>query len=338
MIIGLTGSYASGKDAVAKILEEMNFFHYSLSDFLREELKQRKVTITRDNLINIGNELREKEGYATLAKRALKHVQDGENYVFSSIRNPAEVELLQQREDFVMVNVTAPEKVRLRRIVARNRENDPKTIKELREKEKIENSAHKSGQQLGKVAKMAKVTINNDKDIKTLRKKVEKFVQDWMYKLQDSRPSWDEYFMNIAEVVKSRCNCMSAKKGAIVVKDKKIVSTGYNGTAKGLKHCNQDGCERCKLRHLGKLKSGNYSTVCTCAHAEENALIQAAYNGISTKGATLYTTFTPCHVCARMIINAGIKRVVAKTIYPDDVGTKLLKQAGIQFDILVTEK
>ncbi len=334
MIIGITGSYASGKDKVAEILQEMNFKHISFSDILRNELIKNKEKITRDKLINIGNELREKHGANILARMALENIKDGENHVFTSIRNPEEVKLLQERENFILVNVVTPENIRFKRILQRNRENDPRTIKELRQKEALENTSNPNAQQLQKVAQMAKLVLSNDSTLQKLKEKTERLVKDWLYKLQDHRPDWDHYFMNIAESVKIRCNCMSAKKGAIIVKDKQILSTGYNGTAKGVQHCNEGGCQRCQLRHLGKIKSGVYSAPCTCAHAEENAIVQAAYNGTATKGAVIYTTFTPCNTCARMIINAGIKEVISKINYPDDFGTRLLKEAGVRLRLL----
>jgi len=334
MIIGVTGSYGAGKDSVAEVLQQMNFYHVSFSDLLREELKRRKLEITRDALISVGNELRSKYGPSVLAQLALDRVKDGENYVFTSIRNPAEVELLQKRQDFLMTKVVAPEEVRLRRIVSRNREHDPKTLSELREKEAKENSKDPNAQQLIKVASMAKVTLNNDADKEILQKKVRQLVEDHLFKLQSSRPDWDHYFMNIAEAVKTRATCMSAKKGAIIVKNKQIVSTGYNGTARGIEHCMKGGCPRCTARHMGKIRSGDYSLTCTCCHSEENAIVQAAHHGISTNGATMYTTFTPCSTCARMIINAGIVEVVAKVIYPDDVGTSMLKEAGVKLRVL----
>ena len=334
MIIGVTGAYSSGKDSVADVLIKMNFYHVSFSDILRDELKKRKMKITRDRLISIGNELRTKHGPDILAKLALRRIRDGENYVFTSVRNPHEVKLLKQRKDFVMVNVIAPETVRFKRILERNRENDPKTLKELRQKEALENSTNPNAQQLGTVAQMAKITLKNDSTLEVLEKKTKKLVEDQIYKLQDKRPNWDHYFMGIAEAVKLRCTCMSAKKGAIIVRNKQIVSTGYNGTPKRIRHCNAGACERCTARHLGKMKSGIYSRPCICAHAEENSIVQAAHNGISTKGATLYTTFTPCNTCARMIINAGIREVIAKVAYPDDVGTKLLRSAGVRLRVL----
>lgn len=147
-----------------------------------------------------------------------------------------------------------------------------------------------------------------------------------------SRPSWDEYFMNIAKVVRSRSNCTSAPKGAILVKDKRIISTGYNGTPRGIRNCNEGGCKRCAERTLDK--SGQKLDECTCSHAEENAIVHAAFHGISTKGATLYVTFTPCLTCAKMIINAGIERIVAGIDYPAGIALNLLKEAGIKLDRL----
>lgn len=334
MILGITGNFASGKDTVAEILEKMNFYHVSFSNLIREQIQKEGIEITRDNLILTANQLRKKKGADILARKALEKVKEGENYVFTSIRNPSEVALLQRREDFVLIKVLAPEKIRLKRIIARNREKDPQTLSELRQKEFLENSSDPNAQQLNTVAKMARVILNNDSTLEELEKKVKKMVQDWLYRLQPSRPSWDEYFLNIAEQVKSRATCLSAPKGAVIVQEKTIISTGYNGTPKGTKHCNQGGCPRCTSRHLGKLKSGDFSEPCTCCHSEENAIIQAANRGVSTKEAVMYTTFSPCLNCAKMIINAGIKEVVCKTIYPDDLGTKLLKEAGVKLRIL----
>ncbi len=334
MIIGITGNYASGKDAVAEMLQNMNFNHISLSDMIRIELNKKRRKVTRDNLIEMGNELRTKHGANILASMALERIEDGENYALTSIRNPEEVNLLKKRKDFILVHITTPDKIRIKRILERNRENDPKTLKELIKKEKLENSDNPNAQQLMRVAGMAKIVLTNDTSLEALEEKIKKVVADWIYKLQETRPNWDKYFMGIAEAVKMRCSCMSAKKGALIVKEKQIISTGYNGTPKKIKHCTAGGCARCTDRHLGKLESGNYSKPCICAHAEENAIVQAAHNGVSTKDAIMYTTFTPCNMCAKMIINAGIREVVAKVAYPDDVGTRLLKDAGVKLRVL----
>lgn len=146
------------------------------------------------------------------------------------------------------------------------------------------------------------------------------------------RPSWDDYFMSIAEAVKARSTCLTRQIGAILVKDKRIIATGYNGTPKGLQHCNEGGCNRCAGRTPET--SGKNLDSCACSHAEENAIVQTALHGNSSKDATIYTTYTPCTTCAKMIINSGISRIVAKKPYPDDLGTELLKQANVELVIL----
>jgi dCMP deaminase len=143
------------------------------------------------------------------------------------------------------------------------------------------------------------------------------------------RPSWDEYFMNVAHAVKARADCTRRQVGAILVKGKQIISTGYNGTPRGLKNCSEGGCERCNSDE-SQHPRGKDLDKCACSHAEENTIVQAALHGMSTDGATLYTTDSPCTICAKMIINAGIKKIVAGGEYPDDLGTELLKEAGIE--------
>jgi len=147
-----------------------------------------------------------------------------------------------------------------------------------------------------------------------------------------SRPNWDEYFMSIAHAVKTRSNCSSPAKGAILVRDKQIISTGYNGTPKNVKNCFEGGCQRCADVKEGKIKSGEQLDKCACSHAEENAIVQAALHGIRTEGATMYTTFRPCTTCAKMIINAGILRVVSEEEYPHDLGVELMKEAGVKLE------
>jgi len=149
-----------------------------------------------------------------------------------------------------------------------------------------------------------------------------------------SKPGWDEYFIDIAHTIKKRSSCLTRQVGAVLVKDRRIIATGYNGTPTGIKNCNEGGCPRCAARIEGKLASGQDLEKCTCSHAEENAIVQSALHGNSSKGATLYTTFTTCTNCAKMIINSGIKRVVAEQPYPDDIGTALLKEAGIELVVL----
>lgn len=140
------------------------------------------------------------------------------------------------------------------------------------------------------------------------------------------RPTWDEYFMKITHLVAERSTCMRRMVGAIIVKDKKIVSTGYNGAPKGLKHCLEIGC----LREEMGIPSGERHELCRGAHAEQNAIIQAAGSGTNMDGATMYCTDSPCSTCTKMIINSGIKRIVLGKKYPDELGEKMIAESGIE--------
>ncbi len=141
------------------------------------------------------------------------------------------------------------------------------------------------------------------------------------------RPSWDQYFMDIAHVVATRSNCRRRHVAAVLVRDNRIISTGYNGTPRGVKNCDDGGCPRCN----SDAPSGQNLRECLCCHAEENSIVQAAYHGIMVKGATLYTTYSPCLLCAKMIINAGIVEVVYHQHYSiDDTSMRLLQEAGVR--------
>ena len=141
------------------------------------------------------------------------------------------------------------------------------------------------------------------------------------------RPDWDTYFMDIARVVSRRGNCLRRKVAALIVKDRRIISTGYNGTPRGIRNCFEGGCDRC----AGNSPSGADLGECVCSHAEENAITQAAYHGIAVRGGTLYVTISPCLTCAKMIINGGIREVIYEDEYEfNDQTRALLKNAGVK--------
>jgi dCMP deaminase len=141
------------------------------------------------------------------------------------------------------------------------------------------------------------------------------------------RPGWDVYFMDIAHVVTKRSNCIRRQVAAIIVKDQRIISTGYNGTPRGVRNCFEGGCPRC----ASKAPSGSGLGECICSHAEENAITQAAYYGIPLAGSIIYSTMSPCIMCAKMIINAGIVKVVYEGEYEFTRQIKaLLNQAGVK--------
>ncbi|NLX65001.1 MAG: cytidine deaminase [Clostridiaceae bacterium] len=140
------------------------------------------------------------------------------------------------------------------------------------------------------------------------------------------RPSWDEYFMNIVDLVKTRSTCLRRQVGALIVKDKRILASGYNGAPVGCKHCAEVGCIRNKLN----IPSGQRHEICRATHAEQNAIVQAAYSGTSIKGATMYVTTQPCVLCAKLCINAGITKIIFRGDYPDELAMELLKEAGVR--------
>lgn len=143
------------------------------------------------------------------------------------------------------------------------------------------------------------------------------------------RPSWDDYFMEITDVVAKRSNCVSRKVGAVITVDNQIVSTGYNGAPKGLHHCvDAGGC----LRRLNNIESGTRQEVCRAVHAEQNAIISAAIKGVSIKGGTLYVNTYPCSICTRMLINAELKRIVYNSDYSDELSKELLDESKIEVD------
>jgi dCMP deaminase len=140
-----------------------------------------------------------------------------------------------------------------------------------------------------------------------------------------SRPSWERYFMDITHLVAKRSTCLRRQVGAILVKDKRILATGYNGAPSDVAHCLDIGC----LREKNHIPSGERHELCRGSHAEQNAIVQAATYGIPIKDATLLCTNLPCSICIKMIINAGIKTILCEEGYPDALSEELIKEAGI---------
>ena len=145
------------------------------------------------------------------------------------------------------------------------------------------------------------------------------------------RPSWDEYFMEMAELTAKRSTCMRRHVGAVIVKDRHAIATGYNGAPSGIMYCEErGGCIRQQLN----VPSGQRHELCMALHAEQNAIIQAAVMGNSVEGGTIYITHQPCAICAKMILNAGIKRIVIKEGYPDELAASILDEAGLKVEKL----
>lgn len=139
------------------------------------------------------------------------------------------------------------------------------------------------------------------------------------------RPTWDEYFVEITRLVAKRSTCLRRRVGAVLVKDKNILATGYNGAPSGVRHCLDTGCLREKLQ----VPSGERHELCRGLHAEQNAIIQAAKHGTNIDGATLYCTTMPCIICSKMIINAGIGRIIYEEGYSDELATEMIRESGV---------
>lgn len=326
VFIGLTGKNGSGKGEVVKFLRECGFESLSLSDVIREELRRKRLPVTRERLIETGTRLRERGGPSILAEKTLAKLASDRNYVIDSIRNPEEAKTLRGRNGFFLLNITAPRSVRFARIKKRARERDPRTLRDfIRMEEREFQSKNPASQQLLATEKEADAKVDNNRDLKNLHEKIRSIV----LKLAQSRPrpDWDVYFMDIARMVSLRSNCVKRHVAAVLVKDRRIIATGYNGTPRGVRNCNEGGCPRCNS--FGK--SGSNLSECLCSHAEENAITQSAYHGVNIKEATLYTTFSPCLICTKMIINSGLKEVVYDVHYPlADVAKRLLREAGLK--------
>ena len=331
-MIGVTGYLCSGKDTLAEQLIKKGFEHISLSDILRDELRKRKKHITRENLIKLGSELREFLGADILAEKAIAKTEEEKNYVISSIGTVGEINVLKKKATIVFVD--APEKKRFERMNQRKREQDPETFADFK---KLENKESKGGgkayREFDKCKKESNIIIMNNKSLEEFHKKIYKMLEDLKKKIK--RPTWDEYFMEIAKTVSKRSTCDRGKTGCVIVKNKQILTTGYVGSAAGQQHCDEIG----HLMELTKHADGITRKHCVrTIHAEQNAIVQAAKHGIAIKGATIYSKMEPCPVCARMIINVGIERVVSDKRYHSAQETrKMLKKAKIKTKVLNKE-
>jgi len=325
MIIGVSGPNGAGKGEVIRFLEERSFYAASLSDAIRHEHGRQGLEESRERMIETGQAMRRQHGPGALAMGLVKRFLPDRNYAVDSIRHPAEVEILRESgQSFRLIWVDAPIELRLERIKARGRSGDPRTVDELDALEARERgSDDPNAQQLDAVRALADHVVMNTAGIETLHEELQGFIK---LNLGFARPGWDEYFMSIARVVASRSNCVKRKVAAVVTLDRRIVSTGYNGTPRGTRNCNEGGCPRCNELAPG----GTRLDECLCSHAEENAITQAAYHGVALRGGTVYTTFAPCLQCTKMIINSGLAEVVYQADYPlGATSLDLLREAGV---------
>ncbi len=326
MIIGVSGPNGAGKGEFIKYLAERSFYALSLSDAIRDELARRGLEETRELMIEVGRELRAEHGPGVLAERLVGRLLPDRNYAIDSVRHPVEVEVLRRRaSDFHLVWVDAELAVRFERMRQRGRPGDPETLEQMHDFERRERGSDDPvAQQLSAVRELAEFVVRNDGGFEELYESIQSVFKETLF---FERPSWDEYFMSIARVVASRSNCVKRKVAAVVTRDLRIISTGYNGTPRSTRNCNEGGCPRCNNLAPGGTNLGE----CLCSHGEENAITQAAYHGVSLAGGTIYTTFSPCLQCTKLIINAGLSEVVYNAGYPlGATALDLLGEAGVK--------
>lgn len=340
MIIGVTGTKASGKGIVTEILREKEFVYCSTSDEVRKEALKRGLTEYKiSDLQDIGNEIREKFGCEELVRRCLNENLNANNLVIDGIRNPGEIKEIKNKKG-IIISVDAPEEIRFKRLIERKRESDPKTLEEFKKMEARDRGKEESkiGQQVDKCIELSDYKIINDSTLESLKTRIEYILIKEKDKLENKidgitdykRPSWDEYFMEVARAIAKRATCDRGRSGCVIAKGNQILVSGYVGSPKGFPHCDEIGHDFKKTIHEdGKITNHCVRTV----HAEQNAICQAAKLGIALEGATLYCKMTPCRTCAMLIINCGIKRVVCEKKYRGgEESEEMFKKVGIEIE------
>ncbi|MBQ9864581.1 MAG: AAA family ATPase [Bacteroidales bacterium] len=332
--IGITGTLGAGKGTIVDyLIKNRGFVHYSVRSFITEEINRRGLPVNRDSMTVVGNDLRAQHSPSWIVEQLYEQAQaSGKNCIIESVRTAGEVEALRGKPNFYLFAVDADTRVRYERAVVRGSETDHvsfETFVANEEREMDNNDPNK--QNLRYCIEQADYCFKNDGTIEELNQQVEKVLSEIMYR----RPSWDEYFMELANTASKRATCDRGRSGCVIVKDRQLLVTGYVGAPSGLPHCDEVG-------HLFRKtieEDGRVTTHCVrTVHAEQNAICQAARRGIALDGATLYCRMTPCRTCAMLIINCGIKRVVCERKYhAGKESEELFAQAGVQIEFFHDE-
>ena len=335
MIIGITGTSAAGKGTVAEILIKKEFKHYSVRYFLIQEIKNRGMEIDRNNMQIVANELRKEHSPSYIVETIYdKAKKAGGDCIIESLRAPGEIDALKEKGGFYTIAIDANPKIRYERAVSRANESDRVSFDEFIEQEQREiQSDDPNKQNLSKCIEMADFVVMNNGTIEELNYKIDEILGG--IRKKETRPTWDEYFMEICRAVARRATCDRGRSGCVIVRDKRIIVTGYVGSPVGIPHCDEIGHQMKTITHEDRTQTQHCVRT---THAEQNAICQAAKLGALIDGATIYCKMTPCSTCAKMIINCGIKRVVVeKKYHAGKESEDLFKQAGIELEILNKE-
>ncbi|VVB66609.1 tRNA-specific adenosine deaminase [Candidatus Gugararchaeum adminiculabundum] len=338
LIIGLTGTLGAGKGTTAQFLmDNYGFVYHSCSDVLREELAKQGKQENVDTLSALGNEIRAKYGANELAKRLLKKIKESKEKfsIVDSLRSVGEIEEVKKAGGIIFA-LDAPIELRYSRIQKRKRKGDDVSFEKFQEQEAKQLAGTGPKMNLRACMALADHTLTNEGKFEDLYSKISKIVNRLeVKKMGDTfkrkirpRIGWDDYFMKIALLVAERSTCRRHHVGAVAVKEKRILTTGYNGAPANTKDCIELGCLRDELN----IPSGTRHEACRAVHAEQNVIIQAGLHGVNVEGATVYCTHSPCILCAKILVNARIKKFVTCGSYPDTAALELLKEAGVEFE------
>jgi len=315
MIIAIAGTNGAGKDEAASYFAQKGFVHLSLSEVIREHARALGQEPTRALLQKLGNQLRAEHGDAYLAKRALQKACGAPNLVITSIRNLAELEPVRNTDGFKLLFIDAPAELRYERTRGRGRPGEGLTFQEFLALEEKELRAGAGRQNIEALRQAANAVVTNDGSLAQFHVRLDEAVGEIPRR---TRLSWDEYFMQIARTVATRSTCDRKSVGAVLVRDRVILSTGYNGSISGTPHCDEAG-------HM--MENGHCVRT---IHAEMNAIAQAARNGVNISGATLYVTCSPCWECFKVLANAGIKRICYGEFYRNEYVLEAAAQIGVE--------
>ncbi len=338
MIIGLTGTLASGKGTVSEFLVERGFGHYSAREFLTREIIKRGLKVNRDNMVFVANDLRERYSPSYVAIKLYEEAAEkGGNCVIESLRTPGEVETLKEKKDFYLIATDADSKARYERAIKRMSETDKISFEEFLANEKREmQSEEKHKQNIKKCMEMADFLITNDGSVEEFRKKIEdvlKKIESKKVGRRENYISWDEYFMGVSILSGKRSKDPNTQVGACIVNaDKKIVGIGYNGLPMGCSDLNFPWGRE------GDFLDTKYPYV---VHAELNAILNSS--GRNLKNSTIYVALFPCNECAKAIIQSGIKKVVyLSDKYKNENFTiaakKMFDASGVKYEMLAPKE